>query len=212
MRTGVFLGMLVLCFISAFSQSSDSISDVHLYEVIISESLNSVKQKESALSVDLLGQEYFQNNLSGNFVQAMEHTSGIRSMDIGMGFSKPMIRGLGFNRIAVSENGVKQEDQQWGTDHGLEIDAFNIENVMVIKGPSSLKYGGDAMGGVIDIMTTSFPDSDRFWGDVTLLARSVNNDVSASIMMGIKHGNSMFKARYTQQKFADYRIPADSVI
>lgn len=212
MRTGIFLGMLVLCFISVFSQSSDSISDVHLSEVTISESLNSIKQKESALSVDVLRQDYFQKHLSGNFVQALEHTSGIRSMDIGMGFSKPMIRGMSFNRIAVSENGVKQEDQQWGTDHGLEIDAFNVENVMVIKGPSSLSYGGDAMGGVIDIQPPSFPDSDRFWGDITLLARSVNDNISASMMMGLKHGNFMFKARYTQQKFADYRIPADSVI
>lgn len=54
---------------------------------------------------------------------------------------------MGFNRIAVLENGIKQEGQQWGADHGLELDAFNIETVNVLKGPSSLLYGSDAMGG-----------------------------------------------------------------
>lgn len=63
-----------------------------------------------------------------------------------------MIRGLGFNRIAVSENGIKQEGQQWGADHGLEIDAFNVDEVRILKGPSSLLYGSDAMGGVIEIL------------------------------------------------------------
>ena len=63
-----------------------------------------------------------------------------------------MIRGMGFNRIAVLENGIKQEGQQWGADHGLELDAFNIGTVNVLKGPSSLLYGSDAMGGVIDVV------------------------------------------------------------
>ena len=62
-------------------------------------------------------------------------------MDIGSGFSKPMIRGMGFNRIGVLENGIKQEGQQWGADHGFELDAFNIGAVNVLKGPSSLLYG-----------------------------------------------------------------------
>jgi outer membrane receptor protein involved in Fe transport len=62
-----------------------------------------------------------------------------------------MIRGLGFNRITVTENGVKQEGQQWGADHGLEIDAFNAGQVSVRKGPSSLLYGSDAMGGAIEV-------------------------------------------------------------
>ena len=84
-------------------------------------------------------------------MQAMENIPGVQAMDIGSGFSKPMIRGMGFNRIAVLENGIKQEGQQWGADHGLELDAFNIGTVNVLKGPSSLLYGSDAMGGVIAI-------------------------------------------------------------
>lgn len=73
-----------------------------------------------------------------------------------------MIRGLGFNRIAVSENGIKQEGQQWGADHGLEIDAFNVDEVRILKGPSSLLYGSDAMGGVIEILPLLPTKENRF--------------------------------------------------
>lgn len=73
-----------------------------------------------------------------------------------------MIRGLGFNRIAVSENGIKQEGQQWGADHGLEIDAFNVDEVRILKGPSSLLYGSDAMGGVIEILPLLPQKENRF--------------------------------------------------
>ena len=74
-----------------------------------------------------------------------------------------MIRGLGFNRIAVSENGIKQEGQQWGADHGLEIDAFNVDEVRILKGPSSLLYGSDAMGGVIEILPLLPQKENRFF-------------------------------------------------
>ena len=116
----------------------------------------------------------------------MENIPGVQAMDIGSGFSKPMIRGMGFNRIAVLENGIKQEGQQWGADHGLELDAFNIGTVNVLKGPSSLLYGSDAMGGVIDVVPPVVPMDNRVFGDVTLLGKSVNGTIGGSLMLGIK--------------------------
>ena len=84
---------------------------------------------------------------------------------------------MGFNRIAVLENGIKQEGQQWGANHGLELDAFNIGAVNVLKGPSSLLYGSDAMGGVIDVVPSAVPADNRVFGDVTLLGKSVNGTI-----------------------------------
>ena len=110
--------------------------------------------KKSALTVEVIEQDFLRKHFTGNFMQAMENIPGVQAMDIGSGFSKPMIRGMGFNRIAVLENGIKQEGQQWGADHGLELDAFNIEAVNVLKGPFSLLYGSDAMGGVIAVSYT----------------------------------------------------------
>lgn len=82
---------------------------------------------------------------------------GISTIDIGSGQSKPLIRELGFNRVVIAEHGVKHEAQQWGTDHGLEIDQFAVERLEVIKGPASLQYGSDAIGGLIEASQVMIP-------------------------------------------------------
>mgnify|MGYP002236406319 CR=1 FL=1 len=142
----------------------------------------------------------------------MENIPGVQAMDIGSGFSKPMVRGMGFNRIAVLENGIKQEGQQWGADHGLELDAFNIGAVNVLKGPSSLLYGSDAMGGVIDVVPSAVPADNRVFGDVTLLGKSVNGTIGGSLMLGIRKNAWYSHIRYSEQHFGDYRIPTDSIV
>ena len=98
-----------------------------------------------------IGQEYVRENFGGSLAKSLENMAGVNASGIGSSSSKPIIRGLGFNRLLVTENGIKQEGQQWGADHGLEIDALNIEDVEVIKGPSSLEYGNEAIAGVIKI-------------------------------------------------------------
>lgn len=106
-----------------------------------------------------------------------------------------MIRGLGFNRIAVSENGIKQEGQQWGADHGLEIDAFNVDEVRILKGPSSLLYGSDAMGGVIEILPL-LPQKRTDFGEAALLGKSVNGTVGGSLMLGIEKNAWLVRVRF----------------
>lgn len=67
----------------------------------------------------------------------------------GSGISKPIIRGLGYNRVVVMSEGVRQEGQQWGDEHGVEVDGGSVGSVEVLKGPASLMYGSDAMAGVV---------------------------------------------------------------
>ena len=83
----------------------------------------------------------------GSFVDALTPVAGINAINTGVGIAKPVIRGMSYNRIMVNDQGVKQEGQQWGSDHGLEIDQFDVQQVEIIKGPASLRYGSDAMGG-----------------------------------------------------------------
>ena len=146
MRIGIISGVLGLTVVlPAHAQKSDSIKSLLLPDVVVTESYQQRQAKKSALAVDVVDQDFLRKHFTGNFMQAMENIPGVQAMDIGSGFSKPMIRGMGFNRIAVLENGIKQEGQQWGADHGLELDAFNIGTVNVLKGPSSLLYVSDAM-------------------------------------------------------------------
>ena len=213
MRIGIISGVLGLTVVlPAHAQKSDSIKSLLLPDVVVTESYQQRQAKKSALAVDVVDQDFLRKHFTGNFMQAMENIPGVQAMDIGSGFSKPMIRGMGFNRIAVLENGIKQEGQQWGADHGLELDAFNIGTVNVLKGPSSLLYGSDAMGGVIDITSPPVPSVDMLFGDVTLLGRSVNGTLGGSFMLGIKKSFWYAQVRYSEQHFGDYRIPTDTIV
>ena len=206
--------MLLLVFVlPLYSQQTDSIKQIELESITITATSYKTSSKlNSALSIEVADKDFLRNHFTGNLIQALEHIPGVRSMDIGSGFSKPMIRGMGFNRISVNENGIKQEGQQWGSDHGLEIDAFNIERVTVRKGPSSLLYGSDAMGGVVEITQAPPPFGNQIFGEAMVLGKSVNETFGGSILLGLKKNAWYTKFRYSEQRFGDYRIPTDTIV
>ncbi|MDR2691217.1 MAG: TonB-dependent receptor [Dysgonamonadaceae bacterium] len=194
------------------AQETDTLKTQTLDEVVVTGSYRKSIDRNTSQSVAVADKAFLTGHFTGNLVQTLEHIAGIRSMDIGTGFAKPMIRGLGFNRIVVAENGIKQEGQQWGADHGLEMDAFNVERVVVCKGPSSLLYGSDAMGGAIEVLPLPAPLENQLYGEVALLGKSVNGTLGGSLMLGVKQSAWHVKARFSEQHFGDYRIPADTVV
>lgn len=90
---------------------------------------------------------------SSNIIDALSSQPGISQITTGGGISKPVIRGLGYNRVVVLNDGVRQEGQQWGDEHGIEIDENEVNHVEILKGPASLMYGSDAMAGVINFIS-----------------------------------------------------------
>ena len=197
--------------------AADSTLHFHLYpfsyslhEVVIS-SKKEPSLTISALSVHDIDRSFFTKNNASSFSKSLSRLAGISSMDIGPGISKPVIRGMGFNRISVVDKGVIQQNQQWGADHGLDIDQYDIDRVLIHKGPLSLYYGSDAMGGVIEILPVAVPAQDMTWGDVSLISKSNNGLWGITTMAGKKSGNWFLRGRLTAQTFADYRIPADSI-
>lgn len=214
MRTGFFPVMCIMLCIasSAKANQSDTTRLVELDDVTVSASGARLAVRSTSVSVETADRAFLWEHFSGNLMQTLKHKPGIHSMDIGAGFSKPVIRGMGFNRISVVENGIKQEGQQWGSDHGLEIDAFNIEQITILKGPASLLYGSDAMGGTIEIKPLPAPLTNQWFGEAVVLGRSVNDNLGASVMVGRKKDNLYIKARYSEQHFGDLRIPADTII
>lgn len=155
--------------------------------------------------------EYLHRHLTGVWVNTLATLPGVQAMSIGGGFGKPMIRGLGFNRIAYIEGDIKQEGQQWGADHGLEVDAFEDSEVTVVKGPRSLLYGSDAIGGVILSSLPRIPLEEGFHGDATLLASSINGAVGGSLMGGYSWGNHYLRLRYSEQHFGDMHVNTDTI-
>ncbi len=161
-----------------------------LPEVTVKAATTKGPEKIITHPVQEIGRGYLLRHNSTGFVQTLASLPGIASMDIGAGFSKPVIRGLGFNRVAVVDRGIVQQNQQWGADHGLEIDQYDVDNVRIHKGPMSLYYGSDAMGGVIEIMPPRLPENDLFWGDATLIGKSNNGLLGTSVMASLKRGGS----------------------
>jgi iron complex outermembrane recepter protein len=84
-----------------------------------------------------------------SLAEALAKLNGVTLLQTGSTISKPVIHGLHSNRILTINNGVRQEGQQWGNEHAPEIDPFIADNLVVIKGVDELKYGSDAIGGVI---------------------------------------------------------------
>lgn len=108
------------------------------------------------------------NQTSGsNLVDAIAHTPGVAQITTGAAISKPMVRGLGYNRVITLNNGARQEGQQWGDEHGIEIDAFSVDRAEIIKGPGSLLYGSDAMAGVINFVAPDPIAEGRIKGTAT---------------------------------------------
>lgn len=92
---------------------------------------------------------------STNIIDAISRQPGVSQLTTGPAISKPIIRGLGYNRLVVINDGVRQEGQQWGDEHGIEIDENSVNRIEIVKGPASLIYGSDAMAGVVNIITTT---------------------------------------------------------
>lgn len=194
------------------AQQPDTLKQVNLDEVVVSESRRRVDAKSSSMNTEIVQSDFLNSHFSGNVVQAIENVPGVQSMDIGMGSSKPMIRGMAFNRIAVADDGVKQEGQQWGSDHGLEVDAFGVSAVRVTKGPASLLYGSDGLGGVIELLPPKMRAGEQVFGDIALLGKSVNNTVGCSAQLGLRKGAWQVQLRASLLRYGDYRVPTDSVV
>jgi iron complex outermembrane receptor protein len=109
-----------------------------------------------------------------NIIDAISKQPGVSQVTSGPAISKPVIRGLGYNRLVVINDGVRQEGQQWGDEHGIEIDENSVSRLEIVKGPASLIYGSDAMAGVVNIITTSPMPANTIKGSI-LSSYNTNN-------------------------------------
>jgi iron complex outermembrane receptor protein len=109
--------------------------------------------KKVPFQVSVMRKEELQQTTSTNIIDAITRKAGVSSLATGPAISKPVIRGLGYNRVLTMNDGVRQEGQQWGDEHGIEIDEASVNKIEILKGPASLVYGSDAMAGVINIIT-----------------------------------------------------------
>lgn len=120
-----------------------------LQEVVVTGVSGNTKRKDSPFAISMVGGDALREVISTNVVDAIASQPGVSQITTGVGISKPVIRGLGYNHVVTVVDGVRQEGQQWGAEHGIEVDGQDVQRVEILKGPASLRYGSDAMAGVL---------------------------------------------------------------
>lgn len=121
--------------------------------VIVTGVASATSLRKAPIPVTLIRKSELMHTAATNIIDVLAKQPGISQLQTGPGISKPVIRGLGYNRVVVVNDGVRQEGQQWGDEHGIEIDEASINRVEILKGPASLIYGSDAMAGVINFIS-----------------------------------------------------------
>ena len=183
---------------------------IELQEVVVRDQRSGIASKEHSLSIAAVNREYLSEQTGMTLMQLLQRMPGVQAMNIGTGISKPVIRGMSFNRVIVAENNIKQQGQQWGSDHGLEIDPYGVERVEVIKGPATLLFGSDGIGGAINIRPPVIPQENTLQAEALLAGKSNNDLIGTSVMTALNRNGNFFRVRASLQNYADYRVPADS--
>jgi iron complex outermembrane receptor protein len=183
-------------------------------EVTVTGVASATKAKQSAQPVSILRRSDLLHTTSTNVIDAVAKlVPGISNLSSGPAISKPVIRGLGYNRVVTVNDGVRQEGQQWGDEHGIEIDEYSIQKVEILKGPASLLYGSDAMAGVIHLITNVPVEQGTIKGNI--LATFIDNNGlyggSANLAGHLKSGFN-WNLYGSSKSAADYRNKYDGQV
>ncbi|MFA5973112.1 MAG: TonB-dependent receptor [Lentimicrobiaceae bacterium] len=147
-----------------------------------------------------------------NIIDALVRKPGISEITTGSGISKPVIRGLGYNRVVTVSDGIRQEGQQWGDEHGIEIDEFAVSKVEILKGPASLSYGSDAIAGVINMISAPTLPDGKIQG--SLLANYQTNDglIAYSVNFAGNQKGFIWNLRYSNKMAHAYQNKYDGYV
>ena len=187
------------------------LAHIHLDEVIISTS-DSKLQRYSTFPIDSRKIADLNKIENTNLVDALSNMPGIYNQSTGNGIAKPVIRGLSGMRVLTSLNGLRIENQQWGADHGFALFNLGIDRVEVIKGPSSLIYGADALGGVIYVGDEPYANANE--SEFKMSSKFETN--SLATVNNISYKSSKNKLRFAVYggyfNRADYGIPGNQFV
>ncbi len=183
-------------------------SAVEMEEVIISTPFHKL-QSDNVMKVERVSTEDLNSSGAVTLADGIKNIAGVDLITTGTGIGKPVIRGLSSNRVLTYTQGVRLENQQFGDEHGLGINEAGIESVEVIKGPASLLYGSDALGGVLYLNPEKFAISGETHGDLN--STYFSNTLGTSTNLGIKTSGEKLKflARGAYSSFSDYKSGAD---
>ena len=178
-------------------------------EVVVTGVSKATQIKRNPVPVVSVSHDYLITNLSTNIIDGIAKIPGIRGVTTGPNVSKPIIRGLGFNRILTLYDGVRQEGQQWGDEHGIEVDQYGIQKIEIIKGPASLSYGSDALAGVVNLIPIQPAPEGKTIGDIISDYQTNNKYIGGSAMLASTKKGFEWMGRISHKMATNYRNKFD---
>lgn len=174
-------------------------------EVIVSTAFNKL-QSQNVMKVAHETMKNLARKGTSTLIEGLATIPGVSQVSTGTSIGKPVIRGLSGNRVLVYSQGVRIENQQFGDEHGLGLNEAGVESVEVIKGPASLLYGSDALGGVLYFNPEKFANANTF--KTNFSQKLFSNTLGSNTSLGIKASgeNLKFLARGSFNTHSDYRI------
>jgi iron complex outermembrane recepter protein len=191
-------------------EMEEAIAELH--EVVVTGLSKAAERNRTPTPITTIPQIQLQQAASSNLIDAISRQPGISQVTTGQGISKPVIRGLGFNRVVVVIDGIRQEGQQWGDEHGIEIDEFSVNRVEILKGPGSLAYGSDAMAGVINFINAPTLPQGKIDGGIITNYQTNNGLYSISTNIAGNLKGVIWDIRYSNKNAHSYRNKTDGLV
>jgi len=155
----------------------------------VTSSFNPTSITNSTFSITSISARTLSRTRNENLASTIQNIPGVNNISTGSSIGKPIIRGLSYQSVLILHDGIKHESQLWGDEHGPEIAVFNIDRIEILRGPSSLIYGSDGIGGVVNIITKPLQFSNKksaiTYGAITLNGFSANAEGVGNLNLGI---------------------------
>ena len=185
---------------------------LQLNELTVTGVTGDTKLKHATAPVSIVTPQMLQATASTNIIDAIAHQPGVSQLTTGGSISKPIIRGLGYNRVVVMSEGVRQEGQQWGDEHGVEVDGNSVGSVEILKGPASLMYGSDAMAGVVILHAQPTLAEGEMKANVSSEYQTNNGLFGYHLSMAGNQKGFVWDARWSQKMAHAYKNKYDGYV
>ncbi len=185
---------------------------LNLNEVTVTGVTGNTKLKFATAPVSIVSPQLLRSTASTNIIDAIARQPGVSQLTTGGSISKPIIRGLGYNRVVVLSEGVRQEGQQWGDEHGVEVDGSSVGSVEILKGPASLMYGSDAMAGVVILHAQPTLAEGEIQANVSTEYQTNNGLFGYSLQIAGNQQGFVWDARYSDKMAHAYKNKYDGYV
>lgn len=199
--------------------SQDAVSDFTLQksakeidEVVVTAVTRASELKKIPVVIKSVDKNIINQNASTNLIDGLKNIPGVNQITSGAAISKPVIRGLGYNRVITLVDGIKQEGQQWGGEHGIEIDEFSVGKVEIVKGPGSLMYGSDGIAGVLNFISPKVAANGKIENQLITNYQTNNNLIATSFSNKGNKNGFVWEGRLTNKLAGNYENKYDGKV